>query len=125
MSNKNKISPFAQKVYDVTKQIPKGKITTYKLIAIAIGKPGASVAVGTALANNPFAPKIPCHRVISSNYSIGGYFGTKDISSTNIQNKIKLLKKEGIEFEDFELKKSAKYRKNVTFIPNLLTTGIN
>lgn len=55
--------------------IPKGKITTYKNIAEFIGKPGASQAVGNALRNNPFAPIVPCHRVLPANLKIGGFFG--------------------------------------------------
>lgn len=77
------ISDFAQKVYYFTRQIPKGKVSTYKLIAKALGKPGACQAVGTALSKNPFPYqseypediKIPCHRVIARGGSIGGFFG--------------------------------------------------
>jgi methylated-DNA-[protein]-cysteine S-methyltransferase len=74
----HKISDFAQLVYEKTKLIPKGKVTTYKLLAQAIGKPGASQAVGTALSNNPFAPIVPCHRVLPSNGSIGGFYKDTD-----------------------------------------------
>jgi len=117
MTNKENISEFAHKVYEATKQIPKGKISTYKLIAIAIGKPDASIAVGTALSKNPFAPVVPCHRVIASSYSIGGFFGTKDIMSTQVKNKIKLLTKEGIEFDGNVIKNISSYRKKITFTP--------
>ena len=85
------ITPFAMEVYKVTKMIPKGKVTTYGAIAKAIGKPKACQAVGAALSINPFAPVVPCHRVISSNCTIGGFFGTKDVLSTNVKKKIKLL----------------------------------
>ncbi|MCK5322478.1 MAG: MGMT family protein [Candidatus Aenigmarchaeota archaeon] len=88
-----KITQFKNKVYNATKQIPKGKVTTYKEIAKAIGKPRSYRAIGNALNKNPFAPKIPCHRVIRSDGSIGGFaYGT--------QKKIRLLKSEGIKINN-------------------------
>jgi methylated-DNA-[protein]-cysteine S-methyltransferase len=82
-----KITTFQQKVYDVVKKIPKGETLTYKEVAVAIGKPKAYRAVGNALNKNPFAPEVPCHRVIKSNGTPGGFaWGTS--------NKIQLLKKE-------------------------------
>jgi methylated-DNA-[protein]-cysteine S-methyltransferase len=113
----SKITPFANLVYEVTKQIPKGQVTTYKLIAQALGKPNASRAVGSALSINPYAPTVPCHRVIASNGSIGGFFGTKNKLSINVKNKLKLLESEGVEFTNYTLKKSIAYRKKVMFIP--------
>lgn len=78
---------FEEKVYKVVKNIPKGKVLTYKEVARLIGHPLAFRAVGNALNKNPFK-EMPCHRVIKSDGSIGGYAkGTK--------NKIRLLKKEG------------------------------
>lgn len=118
METKN-ISPFAKSVYEATKQIPKGKVSTYKLIAKAIGKPGASQAVGSALAINPFAPTVPCHRVIASNGSIGGFLGSKSELSKNVMKKLRMLENEGIEFDGFVLKKSVAYRKSVIFSPKL------
>ena len=81
---------FNQKVWNLCKKIPKGKVTTYKEIAKAM-KTKAYRAVGNALKNNPYAPKVPCHRVINSDGSIGGYKGKK-----NSKEKIRLLKKEGV-----------------------------
>ena len=54
-------------------KIPIGETTTYKNIAIAIGKPNRSRAVANACAQNPYAPEVPCHRVIRSDGSLGGY----------------------------------------------------
>ena len=54
-------------------KIQIGKNTTYKNIAIAIGKPNSSRAVANACAQNPYAPEVPCHRVIRSDGSLGGY----------------------------------------------------
>jgi methylated-DNA-[protein]-cysteine S-methyltransferase len=54
-------------------KIPRGKTKTYKEIAIAIGKPNSSRAVANACAQNPYAPAVPCHRVVRSDGSLGGY----------------------------------------------------
>lgn len=90
------MTEFEENVYKITKTIPKGKITTYKLIAIAINKPKSCMAVGNALAKNPYSIDIvPCHRVVSSKFILNGYFGSK-----NINKRIKILKSEGIIFDD-------------------------
>ena len=57
------------------KTIPKGSVKTYKQVAIAIKCPKSARAVANACAKNPYAPKIPCHRVIRSDGSLGGYSG--------------------------------------------------
>ncbi len=79
---------FKEKVYSITKKIPKGRVSTYRDVAHALNC-RAYRAVGNALNKNKHPIIIPCHRVVSSNGSIGGYSG-------GIKNKIKLLKKEGI-----------------------------
>ncbi|OYT32463.1 cysteine methyltransferase [Candidatus Woesearchaeota archaeon] len=79
----------AQKVYAMCKKIPKGKISTYGIIAKKIKT--SPRAVGQYLKKNPYSPKIPCHRIVHSDGRIGGFFGTK-----KVKDKIKLLKKEGI-----------------------------
>ena len=92
-----KISPFAQKVYQLVKKVPAGKVTTYKTIARALNTK-AYQAVGQALRKNPFAPNVPCHRVIKSDGTIGGFNGKT--SGKETQRKINLLKKEGVEFKN-------------------------
>lgn len=79
---------FSKKVYEICKKIPKGKVSTYKEIAKKLNSK-AYRAVGTALNKNPYAPKVPCHRVINSNGKVGGF-------ASGIDNKIKMLKQEGI-----------------------------
>ncbi|MFH1621740.1 MAG: MGMT family protein [Candidatus Omnitrophota bacterium] len=64
---------FQRKVYKVVLSIPIGQVRSYSWVAREIGKPKAVRAVGTALRNNPFAPIIPCHRVVKNNGSLGGY----------------------------------------------------
>jgi len=66
---------FYQKVWTACAQIPKGQTRTYGELARSVGHPGAARAVGQALARNPFAPTIPCHRVISANGALTGYSG--------------------------------------------------
>lgn len=83
---------FADKVYSLTKKIPKGRVSTYKLIAKKL-KTKAYRAVGTALNKNPFAPIVPCHRVVNSDGRVGGY-----AKGTN--KKIEMLRKEGIKIKD-------------------------
>jgi len=92
LKRKMRIYPaFYRRVWLECAKIPLGEIRTYKEIAISIGNPRASRAVANALAKNPFAPVIPCHRVIRSDGKIGGYSG-----EGGIRKKIFLLKKEGI-----------------------------
>ncbi|MFC1709100.1 methylated-DNA--[protein]-cysteine S-methyltransferase [Candidatus Omnitrophota bacterium] len=69
------ISDFQKKVYKAVSQIPIGQVRSYSWVAKKIGHPKAVRAVGTALKKNPFAPLVPCHRVIKTDGSLGGYSG--------------------------------------------------
>ena len=82
---------FQLRVLKYLKSIPKGELRTYSQVAIAIKKPKAVRAVANAIGKNPYAPKIPCHRVIRSDGTLGGYSGKGGINT-----KRKLLKLEGI-----------------------------
>ena len=79
---------FTEKVYDVVRKIPKGKVMTYGEVAKKIGSPGASRAVGTVLSKN-YNPEVPCHRVIRSDGKIGNY------NRGGIEEKRKILQREG------------------------------
>ena len=68
-------SKFQLKVWNYLKTIPKGHVKTYKEVAIAIKSPKSARAVANACGKNPYPPKIPCHRVIRSDGSLGGYSG--------------------------------------------------
>lgn len=94
-----KSESFNEKIYEILKKVPKGKVTTYKLLAEAMGTK-AFRAVGRAMRNNPYAPIVPCHRVISSNGSVGGYSGSINPRSKEIKKKVRLLRKEGIKIEN-------------------------
>ena len=82
---------FEIKVWNYLKKIPKGKTRTYLQVAKAIGKPKAHRAVANAVGKNPYPPKIPCHRVIRSDGSLGGYSG-----KGGIKTKLKLLRSEKV-----------------------------
>ena len=82
---------FQLKVWAYVRKIPRGRVKTYSQVAKAIRKPLAIRAVANAIGKNPYAPKIPCHRVIRSDGSLGGYS-----SKGGVKTKRFLLKKEGI-----------------------------
>ena len=72
---------FQLKVWKYLKTIPKGSVKTYKEVAIAIKKPKSARAVANACGKNPYAPKVPCHRVIRSDGGLGGYSGRGGIKT--------------------------------------------
>jgi len=82
---------FYQKVWKCCMKIPYGRTRSYKWIAQKIGSPDSYRAVALALKRNPFAPYVPCHRVIKNDGSIGGYS-----AKGGIKKKIKLLREEGL-----------------------------
>lgn len=98
---------FTNRVYDKTKMIPKGKVSTYGEIARSLHS-NAYRAVGQALRHNPYAPKVPCHRVISSDLTVGGFSG--HTSGPDIQRKIRMLKEEGVRFEGKKISRECLHR---------------
>ena len=80
---------FQEKVWQELRKIPLGQTRSYADIAAAVGQPGAVRAVGTANGSNPVSVLVPCHRVIRSDGSLGGYGG-------GLANKVKLLAAEGV-----------------------------
>lgn len=78
---------FAERVYDVVRHIPRGKVMTYGEVAAAAGSPGAARAVGNILKGN-YDPNIPCHRVVRGDGNPGEY-------NRGRSRKIELLQKEG------------------------------
>jgi len=83
------LTSFQKKVLKIVLNIPKGEVRSYAWVAGKAGSPKAYRAVGSAMAKNPYVPGVPCHRVISSSGSIGGYSG-------GIKKKKKLLEEEGV-----------------------------
>ena len=84
---------FQIKVWKAISKIPRGQVRTYKELAKLINKPKASRAVANACGKNPYPIKIPCHRVIRSDGSLGGYSGRGGVIT-----KKDILKKEGYNF---------------------------
>jgi len=91
------MSNFDEGVWNLMKRIPKGRVTTYKMIAMKLGSK-AYRAVGNACRKNPYAPVVPCHRVVKSNGKVGGFGGK--IIGKQIEKKVRLLKKEGLEIKN-------------------------
>jgi methylated-DNA-[protein]-cysteine S-methyltransferase len=85
--------PFFQRTLRANYAIPRGSVSTYKLIAEHLENPRGARAVGTAMATNPFPIIIPCHRLIRSDGTLGGYGG-------GLEMKQKLLEMEGVAFLD-------------------------
>ena len=83
---------FNQRSYDLLLQIPKGKVTTYREIAHALGTK-AYRAVGQAMNRNPNLVRVPCHRVVKSNGEVGGY-------ARGLSRKMELLRQEGVEVSE-------------------------
>ena len=90
-NNDFKGTKFQKKVWNYLKTIRKGTVKSYKQVAIAINRPKSVRAVANAIGKNPFAPKIPCHRVIRSDGLLGGYSGKGGVKTKKL-----LLKREGI-----------------------------
>jgi O-6-methylguanine DNA methyltransferase len=92
-SRDKKLPPFHYRVYRILRSVPRGKVTTYRALARAAGSPRASRAVGSAMNRNPYAPAVPCHRVVRSDGSVGGFArGTRE--------KARMLAKEGVEIRN-------------------------
>lgn len=87
------LTPFQQRVLQETRRVPRGQVRTYMQIANSIGNPKAVRAVGQALRHNPIPIVVPCHRVVASDGTLGGYGG-----KMRDARKLSLLKLEGVSF---------------------------
>ncbi|POY76876.1 putative Methylated-DNA--[protein]-cysteine S-methyltransferase [Rhodotorula taiwanensis] len=112
--SQRKVTPFQWQLYDALLTIPSGRVATYRQLAEHLtGSANGARAIGSALRENPFAPYVPCHRVIATNLYIGGFGGewlptrrrrrretSKDIvDGTRTNEKLELLKQEGVTFD--------------------------
>ena len=93
LANDPRVTPFRRKVYEALLEVPPGRVTTYGLLGKRVGCASAQ-AVGGALRENPFAPEVPCHRVVASDLSIGGFNGCR--AGGEIARKMKRLAGEGV-----------------------------
>ena len=95
------MTSLAERVYTLLKTVPRGRVTTYKALAKALGT-NAYRAIGQIMKNNPYSfeacpersRRVPCHRVVASDGTIGGFKGKK--SGSTIKEKIALLQSEGV-----------------------------
>jgi methylated-DNA-[protein]-cysteine S-methyltransferase len=94
-----KATAFQKSVYLACARIPEGKVSTYSDIALAIGKPGAARAVGNALNKNR-SPTVPCHRVIRSDRSVGGF-------ARGTRMKVAMQRREGVVIVDGKVSENA------------------
>ncbi|GAP93121.1 putative RING-2 protein [Rosellinia necatrix] len=87
---------FERRVWALLCQIPAGRVSTYGLVAAHVGS--SPRAVGNALRRNPFAPQVPCHRVVAAGGALGGFkgFPSRDGEGITIAEKIALLRREGV-----------------------------
>jgi methylated-DNA-[protein]-cysteine S-methyltransferase len=87
---------FQRRVYALARRIPRGRVTTYAALARALGS-GSARAVGQALRRNPWAPEVPCHRVIASDGTVGGFQGAD--GGAAVASKVRMLASEGVRFD--------------------------
>ncbi|GKZ00722.1 hypothetical protein MPSEU_001024100 [Mayamaea pseudoterrestris] len=92
----NKLTPFQVKVYTAVCLVPAGRVVTYQQLARHINCRSAQ-AVGQALKRNPYAPDVPCHRVVATNKLLGGFFGQRN--GAELDRKKQMLLDEGVEFD--------------------------
>lgn len=88
---------FESRVFEATCLIPKGKVSTYGELAVFLGCQSAQ-AIGQALKRNPFAPEVPCHRVVKTDLRLGGFHG--EAEGPYLAKKRNLLVEEGVSFGD-------------------------
>jgi len=87
-----KMKSFNERCYEKLREVPKGKVTTYRELAHALGT-RAYRAVGNAMNKNPYMPEVACHRVVNADGRIGGYAGGE-------KEKIEMLNGEGVDVKD-------------------------
>ncbi|KAH6684689.1 DNA binding methylated-DNA--cysteine S-methyltransferase [Halenospora varia] len=94
------VTDFQERVYTLLRQIPSGKVSSYAALSKALSS--SPRAIGGALRRNPYAPEVPCHRVICADGSIGGFKGeAQDApSGINQKEKLRLLESEGVHFDE-------------------------
>ena len=91
-----RVTPFQRRVYEALLEVPRGCVTTYGALAARIGC-ASPRAVGQALGENPFAPAVPCHRVIAASFCLGGF--SHQTTGAALERKRRLLRAEGVVFD--------------------------
>lgn len=95
MKTLRKPTEFELSVYNAVRDVPSGFVTTYGAISRRLGR-GTARAVGTALSKNPFAPEVPCHRVVRADGRLGGFNGATE--GPEMARKQELLASENVVF---------------------------
>lgn len=101
----NSLSPYRKQILMLLAQVPRGRFTYYKSLGqgwtqvYGTGKINNARAVGAAMRNNPFAPVVPCHRVIAADNKIGGFGGDWGEDGKHANEKVRLLREEGVKFD--------------------------
>ena len=88
---------FESRVYEALCRVPAGSVVTYKTLGAAVDC-ASGQAIGNAMRRNPYAPEVPCHRVIPSTLKLGGFMG--DVNGESIEKKRRLLEDEGVIFDN-------------------------
>lgn len=88
---------FEKRVYEALRRVPRGKVTTYGALAKAVGCKSAR-AIGGAMRRNPFAPEVPCHRVLNAKLELNGYQG--QTKGAGLKRKRQLLESEGVPVDE-------------------------
>jgi methylated-DNA-[protein]-cysteine S-methyltransferase len=91
------LTPFQRRVYDAVCRVPAGRVVTYKSLAESIDCRSCQ-AVGQALRRNPYAPTVPCHRVVKTDLTLGGFFG--HTTGSKLDEKRTLLQLEGVRMDE-------------------------
>lgn len=91
------LTPYRKRLYAALLSVPRGRYTTYAALSNFLVS--SARAVGNGMRNNPFAPEVPCHRVLASDGSIGGFGGSWGADGKNAGKKFELLQKEGVKFD--------------------------
>lgn len=91
------LTPYRKKLYTTLLSVPRGRYTTYAAMSAYLGS--SARAVGNGMRNNPFAPEVPCHRVLAADRSIGGFHGEWGKDGKYAAKKIGLLRGEGVRFD--------------------------
>lgn len=98
----SKLTPFRKHMLILLCQIPRGRYSTYQAMADHVTRTShksCARAVGSAMRNNPFAPGVPCHRVLASDGTLGGFNGSWGEDGLYAKEKKKLLEEEGVRFD--------------------------
>ncbi|KAJ9611728.1 hypothetical protein H2200_004912 [Cladophialophora chaetospira] len=91
------LTPYRKRLYTILLSVPQGRYTTYAAMSDYLVS--SARAVGSGMRNNPFAPEVPCHRVLAANGEIGGFHGDWGKNGKHAAKKIELLRGEGVRFD--------------------------